>query len=156
MQTTLNKMSLNIFYVSLHLISSVLDSADCLIRESNCFFAAAILLFWQWSMVLLFSYSLCLFLFYQLSLHQDPSRLSTYSPLNVPGLAINHWFPTASHALPPICQHLMRHTTSCNLLCTNKPLTSNNLAFSAIEGRLKDTGPEGDWLEGPGKNCKSI
>lgn len=93
----------------------------------------------------LFSYPLCLFLYFsQLSYHHGPSRLSTYIPLNVPGPAINHRFPTASHALPPICQHLMRHTTSCNPLCTNKPLTLNNLAFSAIEGWLKDIAPEGD------------
>lgn len=109
------------------------------------------------TILLFFSFFLYLFLsIFQLSLHHGPSRLSTYTPLNVPGPAINHWFPTASHALPPICQHLMRHTTSCNPLCTNNPLALNNLAFSAIEGWLKDIAPEGDWPEGPGKNCKSI
>lgn len=48
--------------------------------------------------------------------------------LNVPGQAIHHWFPTASHALPPICQHLMRHTTSCNPLCTNHSLWTARLS----------------------------
>lgn len=92
-----------------------------------------------------FLLSPCLVLFFfQLSSHHGPSRLSTYTPLNVPGTAINHWFPTASCAVPPICQHLMHHTTSCNPLCTNKPLTLNNSAFSAIEGWLSDIATEGD------------
>lgn len=86
----------------------------------------------------LFSYSLCLFVsFFQLSSHHGPSRLSTHTPLSVPGPAINHWFPTASHALPPICQHLMHHTTSCDPLRNSKPLTLNNVAFLAIEVWLK-------------------
>lgn len=44
---------------------------------------------------------------------------SALTLLSLPGPAINHWFPTASHAFPTICQHLMCHTTSCNSLCTS-------------------------------------
>lgn len=101
----------------------------------------------------LFTYFLCLFLpFFQLSSHHGPFRLSTYTTLDVLDLAINHWFPTVSHALPPICQHLMRHTTNRNPLCSNKPLTSSNLAFSAVEAWLEDVAPVGDWPEHLGKN----
>lgn len=60
------------------------------------------------------------------------------------------------HALNPICQRLMLHTTSCSSLCTSTPLTLNNLALSAAEGWLNDTNPKALCTKSLGKNRKSI
>lgn len=55
------------------------------------------------------------FFFFCLSSHQvppPPPQTQHLYLLSVPDSAINHWFPLASHTLPPICQHLMCHTTT--------------------------------------------
>lgn len=69
----------------------------------------------------LFPFSVFLFIifsFFWVVLTSGSPQTQHLHPLSVPGPAINHVFPLALHALPPICQHLMRCTTSCNSLCT--------------------------------------